>query len=908
MDIPACMSRDRPCVGSRSLLFSVMFNLRHSLCLIPHKNALREVDMPSIRRVLLIDDDDAHAAAFRDGLLAARDGPFQHARARTLAKGFQHLQREVTWAIFVNLSLPDCKGLETFNKLQQVAPAVPILILAGTGEEDLATEALRYGAKDYLLEGRIDAYSFARATRHMMEREKAEYAIVTEKERAQIILNSIGDAVLSTDVKGSVTYINAVAETMTGWNCGEALGRPIEDVFKLIDGGTRKSCLNPLRLAVEKNKTVKLTPNCMLIRRDGSESAIEDSAAPIHDRSGAVTGAVIVFHDVTISRTTAAEMVRLAQHDALTDLPNRMLLKDRLTQAIVSAHRNDNQVAVVFLDLDQFKYINDSLGHAVGDKLLQSVAARLVSCVRSSDTVSRLGGDEFVVLLSEIKHAADAGITAKKIVRALTTPHRVDHHMLHVTASLGLSTYPADGDDAEILIKNADTAMYLAKQKGRNNYQFFKREMNLRAVNRQSFELGLRDALEYDQFVLYYQPKINLTTGEISGMEALLRWTHPDLGLIPPMEFLPIAEDCGLIVPIGQWVLREAGRQVKEWMDAGLPVSPGAVNVSALEFRSEGFLENVRTTLQDTGLDARHLELELTETVLMQHAESTVSVLRSLKAIGIRLAVDDFGTGYSSLSYLRQFPIDSLKIDRSFVRDITCQTDDAPIVRAVITMAQSLKQRVVAEGVETEAQLIFLRTHGCDEAQGYYFSKPVTAEQFAKLLDTGVPAPAFLRIGTHAHSAKTLPGPNECIETIRTASNRAQRYLDIAEVILLALDLEGRITMINRKGCSILGWEERELIGQDWVEKCLPASTRDQLRATFRSLIAGDVSYIENPVITKSGEERIIGWRNTLLRDEAGRVIGTLSSGQDISDSNRIEQALRTTKAQLYRLMASGAC
>jgi diguanylate cyclase (GGDEF)-like protein/PAS domain S-box-containing protein len=695
------------------------------------------LNMSDIRRLLLIDDDPTHAGVFRDALLHANEGPFQGECVTTLAEGVERLRKEVIWAIFVALSLPDSQGLDTLDKLRQAAPGVPTLVLGSVEDGAVAIDALRRGAKDYLLEGHIDSYSFGRAIRNMAERKTAEEELFTEKERAQVTLNSIGDAVLSTDMQGNVTYLNAVAEQMTGWSREEASGKPLTKIFDIIDGSTRQPSPNPMELAVQRNETVGLTANCILIRRDGCESAIEDSAAPIHDRSGAVTGAVIVFHDVSMSRAMTLQMTHLAQHDILTDLPNRMLLKDRLTQAIAAAHRNRSQGAVLFLDLDQFKHINDSLGHVVGDKLLQSVAARLVTCVRSSDTVSRQGGDEFLVLLSEIKHAADASITARKILTALASPHRIDEHNLNITASIGLSTYPDDGDDADILIKNADTAMYQAKEKGRNNYQFFKKDMNLRAVNRRSLEGGLREALENGQFVLHYQPKVNLTTGAVSGVEALLRWMHPDRGLILPLEFLPIAEDCGLILPIGRWALREACSQVQDWMHAGLAVVPVAVNVSSLEFRNEGFLENLRAILKDTDVDPCYLELELTETVLMQHVESTASVLGALKSIGIRLAVDDFGTGYSSLSYLKRLPIDSLKIDQSFVQAITSGTDDAPIVRAVITMAKSLKQRVVGEGVETEQQIAFLQAYGCDEGQGYYFSRPTTAPQFATLLQTG---------------------------------------------------------------------------------------------------------------------------------------------------------------------------
>jgi diguanylate cyclase (GGDEF)-like protein/PAS domain S-box-containing protein len=556
-----------------------------------------------------------------------------------------------------------------------------------------------------------------------------------------VTLNSIGDAVLSTDILGNVSYLNVVAEKMTGWTCAEALGRPLGEVFQIIDGATRKSSPNPMEFAIHEDKTVKLTPNCILIRRDGSESSIEDSAAPIHDRSGLITGAVIVFHDVTESRAMTEEMSHLAQHDILTDLPNRMLLKDRISQAIATARRNNTKVAVLFLDLDGFKDINDSLGHAVGDNVLQSVAKCLVNCVRSSDTVSRQGGDEFVVLLSEIKHPSDAGITARKIltaVTAVTASHMFKQHDLHLTASIGLSTYPEDGEDAEILLKNADTAMYEGKKIGHNNYQFFKQDMNARTIERQTIEADLRGALKRQEFVLHYQPKINLQTGKITGTEALIRWMHPDRGLALPFQFIPVAEESGLILLIGQWVLGEACRQAQDWIDAGLPVVPVAVNVSSLEFRSDSFLENLRSILKDTRLNPRYLELELTESVLMQNAQASTSALSGLKSIGVRLAVDDFGTGYSSLSYLKRFPIDSLKIDQSFVRDIATDTDDATIVSAVITMAKSLRQCVIAEGVETEEQMAFLQAHACDEAQGYYFSKPVAAHKFAKLLETGI--------------------------------------------------------------------------------------------------------------------------------------------------------------------------
>jgi diguanylate cyclase (GGDEF)-like protein/PAS domain S-box-containing protein len=693
--------------------------------------------MTDKRTLLLIDDNRAHAEAFREALLGADNGPFEGEIVTTLSQGLGRLREKGIWAIFAKLSLPDSQGLDTFDKLVQGAPVTPILLLCGENERDIATEAMRRGAKDYLLEGHVDSYSFSRAIRNMEERKTAEEVLFVEKERSQVTLNSIGDAVLSTDMSGNVTYLNIVAEKMTGWSNSEAQGKSLAEVFHIVDGDTRERSPNPMELAVQTDSTVGLTANCVLIRRDGYECSIEDSAAPIHDRSGSITGAVIVFHDSSISRAIAEQMTRMAQHDGLTDLPNRMLLTDRVNQAIATARRNGTRVAVLYLDLDGFKHINDSLGHAAGDKILHSVATRLISCVRSSDTVSRQGGDEFVVLLSEITHATDASITARKIIGSLTSSGAFNEPDLHITLSIGLSTYPEDGEDAETLIKNADTAMYQAKENGRNNYRFYKKDMNVRAIKRQAIESDLRLAVERNEFVLHYQPKVSLETGEITGVEALIRWVHPVRGLVAQLKFIPIAEDCGLILPIGKWVLRETCRQVKIWKDAGLHVVPVSVNVSTLEFRSGDFIEGLRAILQETCLDPSYLELELTETVLMRRAESSTSLLRALKSIGVRLAVDDFGTGYSSLSYLKKFPIDSLKIDQSFVRDITADTDDATIVSAVITMAKILKKCVIAEGVETEEQIRFLQAYGCDEAQGFYFSRPVAAEHFAQLLKMG---------------------------------------------------------------------------------------------------------------------------------------------------------------------------
>jgi diguanylate cyclase (GGDEF)-like protein len=478
--------------------------------------------------------------------------------------------------------------------------------------------------------------------------------------------------------------------------------------------------------------------NCILVRRDGSEVGIESTTTLIREHDESVTGAIVAFRDVSAARAKSLEMSHLAQHDVLTDLPNRVLFNDRLTQAIALAQRQGKQLAVMFVDLDHFKKINDSLGHDVGDKLLRSVAGRLKACVRRSDTTSRLGGDEFVVLLSQVEHAEDAAISAVKTLRALTAPHIIDSKSLDIGVSIGVSTYPIDGQDAESLISRADNAMYEAKQRGRNNYQFFRHEMHARLAERQSLEADLRCALGRNEFVLHYQPKLNLQTGQITGVEALIRWLHPQRGMVYPEQFVPLAEECGLILGIGQWVLVEACKQARAWLDTGIGVVPVSVNVSAAEFGARDFLSGVRAVLIATGVEPQNLELELTESVLMHDAEAAVATLLKLKAMGVQVAIDDFGAGYSSFTYLRRFPSDALKLHHSFVQEITADPRDAAIVSAMINIGRSLKQRIIAEGVETGAQLEFLRRHGCEEGQGYYFSRPVVAERIANLFKVGM--------------------------------------------------------------------------------------------------------------------------------------------------------------------------
>jgi len=515
----------------------------------------------AIRTVLLVEDNPGDARLL--GEMLDDEGPHETTlvTATSMGEAEAYLAGHTVDIILLHLGLPDAQGLAAVRRAQAVAPKVPLVVLTGMDDERLASRALQEGAQDYLIKGQIVSTSsqtetrgLLRAMRYAIERKTTDEALYMERERAQVTLNSIGDAVICTDIAGNITFLNFMAENITGWSRRGAAGRPVCEVLCILDALSGETVQDPMRIAAGQG--YRPPANCILVRRDGFEIPIEDSVAPIHDREGHVVGSVIVFRDVSAARAMARQMTHSAEHDFLTGLPNRMLLNDRIGQAIAAAPRHKKQIAVLFLDLDRFKHINDSLGHPIGDKLLQSVAKRLVACVRVSDTVSRQGGDEFVVLLSEAGEPDDAINVAKRLLQAVGEAHTIDQHDLYITTSIGVSAYPDDGIDAETLIKNADTAKYHAKENGRQSYRFFKPSMNVQAVKRQSIEEGLRRALERNEFTVEYQAKVDLLTGAIIGAEALMRWTTPS-GSISPAQFIPIAEDCGLILPMGAWVLRQ---------------------------------------------------------------------------------------------------------------------------------------------------------------------------------------------------------------------------------------------------------------------------------------------------------------------------------------------------------------
>jgi len=570
---------------------------------------------------------------------------------------------------------------------------------------------------------------------------------VTERRQAEIrmkklssALEQAADAVMITDREGVIEYVNQAFVTTTGYDVDGVLGKRPNILNSAKQGTEFYRGLWDTILAGKVYSDVFINK-----KKDGSLYYEEKTITPLKDGNGVITHFVSTGHDITERMETQERLQFLAHHDVLTSLPNRSLFIDRLKQALAYARWHNRLVAVLFFDIDRFKNINDTLGHDVGDQLLQAIARRLGNCLRERDTVARFGGDEFVLVLNDISSSSDVGQLAKKILDAMQPPFMVNNVTLHVTASIGISLFPADGEESGALLSKADTAMYRAKDMGRNHYQFYSTEMGARAFERLAMENNMRLALERNEFVLHYQPQVDARNGQVMGMEALLRWQHPDFGLVPPMEFIPLLEETGLIVPVGEWVLRTACEQLGVWQRSGWDYLRMAVNLSSIQFGSPDLLQMITNVLMEQRLQAGSLELEITESILMRHDGAVAAMLESIDRMGVQLGLDDFGTGYSSLSYLRRFPIDTLKIDRSFVRDIPDDAEDAAITRAIIVMGQSLKLELIAEGVETKTQADYLQSLGCHIMQGFFFSRPLPAAEMTQLLEMpGVLEPSKL--------------------------------------------------------------------------------------------------------------------------------------------------------------------
>ncbi len=572
---------------------------------------------------------------------------------------------------------------------------------------------------------------FLSVVQDVSSRRAAEVALRESEEKFRQLADNIPEIFWITDVRQRVLhYLSPGFEPLTGMRLADVMKRP-RSWLQVVHPDDRER----VRLARKALPGAEYNIEYRIVLGDGSVRWVHDQAFPVRGANGEVYRIAGIGADVTHRKEAEEKLVYLAHYDGLTGLPNRVLFFDRLKQTLAQARRREKLAAVMFLDLDRFKVVNDTLGHAVGDELLRHVAQRLAGCVRVGDTVARFSGDEFVLIVNDLEQPEDARLIAQKVLQAFADPFRVGGHEVFVSTSIGISMFPTDCDDEQALLKDADTAMYRAKESGRNNFQFYTREMNARAMYRLQLENSLRHALERGEFRLHYQPKACLHTGRITGVEALLRWERPEHGLVPPGDFVPLLEDTGLIVPVGEWVIAEACRQLAAWRAAGREPVSIAINISARQFAARNLGEIVRRVLDEHQADPRYIEFELTESLLMVNTEEAVRTLEYLKALGLKLSIDDFGTGYSSLSYLKRFPIDALKIDRSFIDEITTDVGDATITRAVIGMAHNLGLKVVAEGVETEEQLSFLTANGCDEAQGFYFARPQAAAELSDWLN-----------------------------------------------------------------------------------------------------------------------------------------------------------------------------
>jgi len=546
--------------------------------------------------------------------------------------------------------------------------------------------------------------------------------------KVSLVVEQSPNVVLITDTQCNIEYVNLKFTLLTGYTREEAIGKK-PSILK--SGKTPPEVYKQLYETITSGSEWR---GEFCNKKKNGELYWESTViSSIKNAEGVITNFIEIAEDITERRQAEERIHQLSYYDALTGMPNRMLYNDRLSLALASAQRTREMLAVLFLDLDRFKDINDAMGHSIGDQLLKTVAGRLTDSVRKEDTVTRLGSDEFTLLLPGMVQTEDAAGIAQKILEAVKKPLTLSGHEFNITASIGIAIYPSDGEGAETMLKNASTAMYHAKEQGRNNYQFFTPALHTRTVEQMKRESSLHHALEREEFIVYYQPVVDVKTGRIVSSEALLRWQCPECGLVNPAEFIGIAERTGLIVPIGEWVLRAACAQNKALQDAGLPPLMVAVNLSARQFQQKNLVEMVEQALKDTGMDPRFLDLEVTESTAMKNVEAANYMMKRLVGLGVHLVIDDLGTGYSSLSYLKTFPIHALKIDRSFMQDVVTDPNDAAIVTAIISMSKGLKLKVVAEGVETTAQLEFLRSLGCDEAQGYLFGKPMTAGEFKKM-------------------------------------------------------------------------------------------------------------------------------------------------------------------------------
>ncbi|MBI2380569.1 MAG: EAL domain-containing protein [Gammaproteobacteria bacterium] len=679
-------------------------------------------------RVLLVEDNPTDVLLLRESLAMVEALNFEVLARPRLAEALKLLAEERFDIALLDLGLPDSQGLEAFHRVHSLAPSLPVIVLTGMADDAVAMAAVQAGAQDYIGKGWFEGPMLVRAIRHAIERQRVSEALRASEQRTSKLYQAVEQsrlAIAIVDGEARVEYVNPSLCALTGYSAEELRGRCFPELLLAETAPERHGEL-VAALASDQVWEGELQHRA----KNGQVAWLSISLGPIRVDGDEVSHFVATIEDISVRKSYEERLLHQANYDQLTGLPNRLLALDRLGQAVAGALRENRAGALLFIDLDSFKKVNDSLGHSVGDELLVMAAQRLSACVRAGHTVARFGGDEFIVILPELEQATAAERVAKRILQAFESPFSLANDQLFVSCSIGITLFPVDGDQPQALLQNADAAMYRAKALGRNTYQYFTPQMNVEAIDRLKLENHLRYALERQELSLVFQPLVNLASGRISGVEALLRWNSAALGFVPPDVFIPIAEETGLIVPIGEWVLVEACKGFQTLRGTVPELKHLAVNVSARQFRGGQILKSVQKALKDSGLGAECLELEITERLLLGNAPETREMLESLSGLGARLSIDDFGTGYSALSYIRSYPFQVLKIDRSFVADVTTVQEHASLAVAIIAMGHSLGLEVIGEGVETAEQLAFLREHGCDVVQGYFYSKPLPLGQF----------------------------------------------------------------------------------------------------------------------------------------------------------------------------------
>ncbi|MBU1621677.1 MAG: EAL domain-containing protein [Gammaproteobacteria bacterium] len=681
-------------------------------------------------KILLVDDQASSLVLLREllqgmaTLYFATDG----ITALELARQ-QHPE-----LIVLDIEMPGMDGISVCRALKADPVTRDIAIIFITSHIDTEHElsSLSEGGIDFLRKPLHAATSRIRI-KNLLDLSRYSRQVEAEKEWLRVTLDSIGDAVIATDLDGKISFMNPIAERMTGWLAKDALFRPIEEVMQLRDAHTLEPHWNPIYFALKEQRVVAMALNCQLISRTGQLFQVEDSAAPIIDNNGQCLGSIVVFHDVSESMALALKMSHLANHDPLTNLPNRVLLYDRIEQAIKRAEQLHHKSALLLIDLDHFKYVNDSIGHNLGDLLIKQTSERLLSICDAGTTLARLGGDEFVLVLPELWSIDEVALFSSQVHSQFQQPFLLENKKYQLAVSIGISIYPDDAQTIEMFMRHADVAMFKAKSEGRNRTSFFSDELEQQIIHRHQLELLLRETLANHQLQVYYQPKLCLQTGQLLGAEALARMQNHQGQWVSPVEFIPLAEETGLIGELGQQVLRQACQECLRWQHQGYQV-PVSVNIAAAQFANPQLVKQISSLMAELKMPACLLELEVTESALMLDVSKTKSMLGQLKAAGICISIDDFGTGYSSLSYLKKFQVDVLKIDKSFVHEMLTDKGDMEIVKAVISLAQSMNLQLIAEGIEIEAQKEKLLELGCQMGQGYLFSKPLSAEDFYQYL------------------------------------------------------------------------------------------------------------------------------------------------------------------------------